>query len=42
MENKAHAKSKSRDYDESQNDEFILNLVDLNATLDLKKSDDRE
>jgi hypothetical protein len=29
-------------YDESQNDRFILELVDLNEGLDLKKLDDRE
>lgn len=41
MENKSRKISKAT-YDESQNDEFILDLIDLNAGLDLKKSDDRE
>ena len=44
MENKPDEKSKeNKSYNaKSQNDEFILNLVDLNAGMDLKKSDDRE
>jgi len=42
MENKTSSKDKSRNYDESKNDEFILNLVDLNDSLDLRKSNDRE
>jgi len=29
-------------YDESQNDKFIIELVDVNDGLDLKKFDDRE
>jgi len=29
-------------YDESQNDKFIIELVDVNEGLDLKKFDDRE
>jgi len=42
MENKSKAKKASATYDESQNDKFLLELVDLNAGLDLKKLDDRE
>lgn len=41
MENKPKMKKKST-YDESQNDKFILELVDLNASFDVKKQDDRE
>jgi hypothetical protein len=33
---------KKANYDESQNDKFIIELVDLNEGLDLKKLDDRE
>jgi hypothetical protein len=33
---------KKASYDESENDKFILELVDLNEGLDLKKLDDRE
>lgn len=41
MENKSKTKHKAT-YDESQNDKFILELVDVNDGLDLKKFDDRE
>ena len=41
MENKSKAKKKIN-YDESQDDKFILELVDLNASFDVKKLDDRE
>jgi hypothetical protein len=34
--------AKKVDYDESQNDKFIIELVDLNEGLDLKKLDGRE
>lgn len=42
MENKASPKSKSKNYDESRNDEFILNLIDLNDSFDLKDSNEGE
>ena len=42
MENKTPSKVKSKNFDESINDELILNLVDLNDSLDLRKSNDRE
>ncbi len=42
MENKTVVKPKADKNALSQNDEFILNLVDLNAGMDLKKPNDRE
>jgi hypothetical protein len=41
MKDKPKAMNKAT-YDESQDDKFIIDLVDLNDGLDLKKFDDRE
>ena len=41
MENKPDAKHKTIKNERSQNDEFILNLVDVNASFDLKDSGDK-
>ncbi len=42
MKNKPIVKNKENTSDNSQDDNFILELVDLNAGLDLTKSNDRE
>jgi hypothetical protein len=42
MENKPDTKPKATYNSKTQNDEFILELIDLNDGLDLKKSGDRE